>query len=998
MPQKMNEKFWNIFPSLFGVSIFCTALFFSALSYNFVEKQNRLHFLSLIDDTKKTIYKRYSRYEQALFGGLGFFKASNFVERNEWQRYVEALNIQGTLQGINGIGYIEYVPDYELPYFLVNTQNDNAESFINHPETQFKDKFIIKYITPVEGNEEALGLDIGFERNRRMTAEYARDTGQPALTKKIDLVQDDNKRAGFLLLIPHYKNGSTPLEIVDRRKNIKGWVYAPFIGENFFKDLNILSDNQISYTVYDSNQINGDTIIYSNTTQNSLPNGIQTQITLANKTWLINWHKNKKFLNPSNHLATHTILIIGTILSILSMMLFRVILKQRDTVKRLVDKRTFSLRKSEEFSRLIMNNIPDLIFVKDEDFKIVKANKAFMDIFSHEQRDKIIGHTTIENFSKEEADLFLKNDRIAFENGISQVFEKIKIYDGREINIFTTKVRFLDENNQAFILGIARDISDLVNTQKNLESKVEERTKEYKEQKLIAEKAAKIKEEFLANMSHELRTPLNSIIGLTNILADEGQFNEEHDEFIKTIQKASSSLLRTVNDILDIAKLEAGKIELENEVFSLNKTLHDIIDQIKPIASQKGLEIRDNISDLGQHYIRGDEHRISRIITNLTSNAVKYTEKGHVDVQVSLDNESDQIHFTCEVSDTGIGISEKNLDGIFDKFKQAEKFTERKYGGSGLGLSITKQLLDLMKGKIFVKSTPNKGSKFAVKIPMKKSTEEEFLKESLQVQKKQIYTQQQGKPFSECRVLIAEDHSFNQILISKLIRRLSCNDITIADNGSKALTLFKKAKFDLILMDCHMPEMSGYEAASLIRNFEENNNLKRTPVFAMTADVMAGTREKCISAGMDEYIAKPIEEDYLKTLLEQHFSFNEQKITTHKESKSDGFIDLSLLREYADNDFETQKELVSAFYKKSKEDLEKLRQNSVDGHSIAWIEAAHTMKGGSSYVGAKQLTELCDKAQIMEDTSKKEKSLLLNQINHEYQKVINLLKTEGLLE
>ena len=390
-----------------------------------------------------------------------------------------------------------------------------------------------------------------------------------------------------------------------------------------------------------------------------------------------------------------------------------------------------------------------------------------------------------------------------------------------------------------------------------------------------AEQANRIKDEFMANMSHELRTPLNSIIGMIRILDEGKNLNDEQKEMIQIIDKSSGTLLNLVNDILDISKIESGKVVLEHQAFELKRIVSDITQRSLPISSAKGLSLIENTKAMDDPIVMGDFHRLDRIITNLCGNAIKYTEHGHIKIECSTKElPDDKIEFTCSVSDTGIGIAKDKLSSIFDKFTQAEDSIERRFGGTGLGLSITKHLVELMKGTITVESQLGKGSTFTVTIPFEVANidTKDLDKDDLGIDDHIISDLPKRGPFRDAKVLIAEDHELNQVLIKKLIMRLGCEHYHMVFDGLQAVEAFKKERYDLIFMDYHMPEMNGHEATEVIRDLEaQDEEQEPTLIIALTADAMVGTREECLKRGMDGYLSKPIDAKLLKKTIEQWF-------------------------------------------------------------------------------------------------------------------------------
>jgi signal transduction histidine kinase/ActR/RegA family two-component response regulator len=378
------------------------------------------------------------------------------------------------------------------------------------------------------------------------------------------------------------------------------------------------------------------------------------------------------------------------------------------------------------------------------------------------------------------------------------------------------------------------------------------------EEKLKAEQANRAKSDFLANMSHELRTPLNSILGVTSLIKGEPVSDPEMMEILET---SSNTLLEIVNDILDLSKIEAGKVKLEHIRFDMAETVKNAINSLKPMASRKGLYLHCEYKQPTIPLLLGDPLRISRILMNLIGNAVKYSIRGGVTVVVDYEcTHNDTVLFKCAVHDTGIGISEAQIQNIFDKFTQADETTTRRFGGTGLGLAITQDLLELMGGRVWVESTEGKGSTFFFEVPIevyearaeKRSGDEPLkpVQKGLEIDPNII---------EQAKLLIVDDNDFNVVLIHKFLKKIGFKYVEDACNGQEAVEAYQQGDFDLILMDCHMPVKNGYEATEDIRALEVARNKKRLiPIIALTADAMVGVKERCLTAGMNDYLTKPL--------------------------------------------------------------------------------------------------------------------------------------------
>ncbi len=426
---------------------------------------------------------------------------------------------------------------------------------------------------------------------------------------------------------------------------------------------------------------------------------------------------------------------------------------------------------------------------------------------------------------------------------------------------------------------------ELIQHRDHLEEMVNERTSELKQTnrqlELAVEKAnllakqaqeaSRAKSEFLANMSHEIRTPMNSIIGFSDVLNEEPGISPEHRKYIQLILNNGRMLLQLINDILDFSKIEAGKLSTEIVEISLREFLEDLNSLLRPMALNKGLDFEIlQCSDLPV-MIYSDPVRVRQCLVNLVSNAIKFTESGHVFVNVYIQRQEEGDCIRFDVEDTGIGIPADKIDKIFEAFTQADGSTTRKYGGTGLGLTITKQLVHLLGGSMEVRSELGKGSVFSIILPTGVNVKDQPVmnrydhSESVAKELTQEKSEPQNGPLKG-RVLVAEDAKGNQALIRLLLEKMGLK-VDIVENGQQAVDLAQKEKFDLIFMDMQMPVMNGYDAARLLR--EKGCTL---PIIALTAHAMHEDEKKCLAAGCSGYLQKPIDREKLKEVLSAHLS------------------------------------------------------------------------------------------------------------------------------
>jgi signal transduction histidine kinase len=406
-----------------------------------------------------------------------------------------------------------------------------------------------------------------------------------------------------------------------------------------------------------------------------------------------------------------------------------------------------------------------------------------------------------------------------------------------------------------------------------LEEAVNHRTKELKDaieqlQELNARLLAanSTKSEFLANMSHEIRTPLNGIIGMTNLALDT-RLTAEQSEYLEIVKLSADALLNVIGDILDFSKVEAGKMELEEIVFSPADCIEGVLKTMTFQAKEKGLELVCDIGTEVPHAVRGDPGRLRQVLLNLVGNAIKFTDEGAVGLKVVADLIEENalvLHFI--VSDSGIGIAPEKLDMIFDSFNQADASTTRHYGGTGLGLTISRYLARMMSGRLWVESELGIGSRFHFTVRLITEKNSVSMAETLPVPFMTHHSPVGKSDFSKSlRVLLAEDNRVNQKIAIRLLEKRGHHAV-LAVNGKEALEALAQGSFDLVLMDVHMPDMDGLEATIAIREKEKSTGLHQ-PVVAMTALAMKGDRERCLAAGMDGYLSKPIDLKQLDAVL-----------------------------------------------------------------------------------------------------------------------------------
>ncbi len=476
------------------------------------------------------------------------------------------------------------------------------------------------------------------------------------------------------------------------------------------------------------------------------------------------------------------------------------------------------------------------------DGKITYVNDKFCEVSKH-TADEIIGqdHRILnpDLHSKE----FIKDLWNAIAAGrIFQSEFRNKAKDGSLFWVSSTIIPFFDKNGKPYkYLSISYDV-----TQKKLQEE------QLIQVKVLAEKLAKSKDIFLTNMSHEIRTPLNAITGLSKLLG-KTELDEQQINYVSGIQSASDNLLSVINDLLDFSKIEAGKITIEQISFNLRSICEQAVNILSHKAEEKGLELKCDIDDRIAPVLIGDPYRINQVFMNMVGNAIKFTEQGHVHLDARLleeTNNSQKILVT--IADTGVGISEEYLQSIFDKFTQEDETVVRKFGGTGLGMSITKELMELMNGNISITSQKNKGTTVSLEFTFNIGTARVF-------EKKRTVRVDTGI-INNKHILLVEDNNLNRLLAKTILTGYGAR-ITEAENGQIAVDMMRKGGFDLVLMDIQMPVMDGIKATQIIRAEIDDS----IPILALSANAIKGKLEQFLDAGMDDYIFKPYDELKLVT-------------------------------------------------------------------------------------------------------------------------------------
>jgi PAS domain S-box-containing protein len=511
------------------------------------------------------------------------------------------------------------------------------------------------------------------------------------------------------------------------------------------------------------------------------------------------------------------------------------------------------IEKQQQFIRQIIDNSPNVIFVMNEKRQIVLANKAFAKYYPYNE----IEIPFAKNLSHGEDDIFLGELDSLFEMEDGEMIRlegSINTTETESIAWFSIINKcFKEKSGKKYILGFGMDITGRYQVETDLIAANE-----------MVERSLKVKDQFISNMSHEIRTPLNAVIGFTDLLA-ETTLNTDQAEYVDIVKTASANLLALINNILDLSKIESSNLSLESLPIDIRKIIKDVTKILEPKTKGKAIDVRVSVDTKLPEKLMGDQLRLTQVMFNLLGNAVKFTEKGTIDINVAVvqgpDKQKEYVSFS--IKDTGIGVPEEKQADIFERFTQANTDTQRLYGGTGLGLNITKSIVDLYGGTLTMESQQGSGTTFHFILPFKKYIETAVLAEINSFENDGILSINLNVPI---HILLAEDNSINAMLANQVLKRKGFL-VTHVVNGMEALELVQQQNFDLILMDIQMPVMNGINASKAIRNL--TGQASHIPIIAMTAHSLNGEMQNCYNAGMNGYVAKPFKpNDLFSTIVD----------------------------------------------------------------------------------------------------------------------------------
>lgn len=934
------------------------------VSYKAIEQKNQDRFTSGVNQIHVLIEKRIIKYEQVLRSGVGLFYASDGVSRKNWHDYVNTLDVGTYYPGIQGLGYSIFLRPSQLKKHIHEVRSEGFQGYSLWPQGDREFYTSIVYLEPfADRNLRAFGYDMFSEPIRRKAMERARDTGAPSISGFVRLVQEteENRQRGFLFYLPVYKNGVIPATIAERRQNLMGFVYAPFRMNDLMNGVLGNRTDGIGFEVYDLDDASGtSSSVYKSDVSNQTNHEFEqsVQIAIGGHKWRIRVYSLPGFVDRIDKMQPPIILLFGLIINILFFTLVISFFNRKKDIELLVASLTAELKEKTVRMELALEGSQDGIWDWDVKRNLVFFSRQWKSLLGYREDEiKNEFQSWLDLLHPEDKERALETVR-QFQSSTDRVYNlehRLRRKDGSYSWILSKGVGLRDSTGQIYrMAGSHKDITERKETEKFLINA--------KDQALSV---AKLKTDFLASMSHEIRTPLNGIIGMAELL-HLTPLSEVQVEYVETLKESSYHLRALVDDILSLSKIESGYLDLNMSGLSLEDLLLNIQRKYKVAADMRGIGF-SIIRDTQPHFkFYGDIVRINQILFNLLDNAIKFTEKGSVCLRVfSVWVEENRYHLSFEVVDTGIGISEIGLSSIFEPFVQGDSSTTKKYGGTGLGLTISKKLATLMGGEIKVQSRSGRGSTFTFALIV----EVGYFEAEVLAEENHDLVRKTTRPL---QILIAEDHPTNQKVLTRMIEMYG-HTATVVPDGLAALEALKVQAFDLVLMDCHMPRMDGITATQIIRQL--GSVYSEIPVIGISADILSTTRDKCFAAGMNAMVAKPL--NFLTLFLEIEKSIPIKKTSaapsnateTSGKSTIDSFATLDpqalkklrSLNRLGDKDF--AEEMIEDFVRTTPEKIAQMIEFLQKEDLKACFSMAHSLKSSAATIGA---LDMRDMAEVLE--------------------------------
>ena len=823
--------------------------------------QSNESFAALATDTEQALAYRLGTYSRAIEAAGAFAALSNHVTPDAWRNYVSRLHLEHSYPGMRGLGIFREVRADKMETFRNQFADEFGDRFAVHPEVDSDVHFVIDRIEPLEDNLAALGLDLAFEQGRRDAIALSSATGQPTITRPIKLVQDSGQGVGFLLM--------RPIEEDDPQFG-RRWSYSPLIAADFLADLTPRQGGDFSLEVFFGRSTEPDDLMYSTDVDRATAPAFEIvrTIEMANEPITLRWRALPAFEERITSDEPLIVLASGIVVTILLGLLLVALSRREAVVVRMVEEATAEVEERNRMLNLaeatahVGHWYVDLeqgtVDWSDEVFRLhglegkapPKLDKAIE--FYHPEDRPFVEDAIAEAAASKTG--FRFNARLMVAEGTFRHVEVIGHAGNDGEGDRGGELAAADDAGAKSLFGVIIDRTEEIEMRRSLTDARDR-----------ARAADEAKTSFLANMSHEIRTPMNGVIGFTELALCEEKDPVQRRR-LGMIADSGNAMLRLLNDLLDLAKIEANQMSVNGEPADMRHTMRSCLRLMEPVAKAKRIHLNLDIDPDLPSRVVVDKMRLRQIVLNLLGNAVKFTEEGEVALGLEIIPSGDDRVIRITVRDTGIGIPADRLENVFEKFTQADATTARRFGGTGLGLPISAELARLMGGDLRVESELGKGSVFILDLPLR-------VAEPVAEEGEEFGSPDNGEASQSgnLRILVAEDNPVNQELTRAMVEKAG-HTCELAENGREAIAKVRLARekgapFDLVLMDMQMPVLDGVGATMAIR--EAGFSPAELPIIAVTANAYTDDIRQCRVAGMQGHLAKPLRMGDLSRVIAQ---------------------------------------------------------------------------------------------------------------------------------